>query len=386
MTEEMDQERTRRVEVAIEAMKRGEMVILVDDEDRENEGDLCMAAEAVTPEAINFMAKEARGLICLTLTSDRCEELDLPIMVNMGGNSSVFHTNFTVSVDATEGVTTGISAADRAHTIQVAVDPRSSGGDLARPGHIFPLRAEPGGVLVRTGQTEGSVDLCRLAGLYPAGVIVEMMNDDGTMSRMPQLEEFSEEHGLPIIQVADLIHYRMQREGLVHRTGERQVSTRWGTFTGVCFEAPVAGLEMMAFVLGNPETEEAPLVRVHAARHWTDTFGGMPAGSVADLDLGFQALLSYGSGGLLYIARPTSVGLAEAFTDGERPPNSENLHTIGIGAQVLRSLGLSSIRLVSRRPKPVRGVRGFGIEVLEIVDPRRLCEDPAGFRSADLTH
>jgi 3,4-dihydroxy 2-butanone 4-phosphate synthase/GTP cyclohydrolase II len=386
MTEEKDQERTRRVEVAMEAMKRGEMVILVDDEDRENEGDLCMAAEAATPEAINFMAKEARGLICLTLTSERCQELDLPIMVNVGGNSSVFHTNFTVSVDATEGVTTGISAADRAHTVQVAVDPRSSGADLARPGHIFPLRAEPGGVLVRTGQTEGSVDLCRLAGLYPAGVIVEMMNDDGTMSRMPQLEKFSEKHGLPIVQVADLIHYRMQREGLVQRTGERQVTTRWGTFTGVCFEAPVAGLEMMAFVLGKPEEEAAPLVRVHAARHWTDTFGGMPAGSVADLDLGFEALLSYGSGVLLYIARPTSVGLAKAFADGERPPNAENLHTIGIGAQVLRSLGLSSIRLVSRRPKPVRGVRGFGIEVVEIIDPRRLCEDPDGFRSADLTH
>ena len=368
-----DVSRLKRVEVAIEAMRRGEMVILVDDEDRENEGDLCMAAEFVTPQAINFMAKEARGLICLTLTAERCRELALPIMIE-GDNTSQFHTNFTVSIDAAEGITTGISAPDRAHTIKLAVSPHCQPKDLGRPGHIFPLRAEPGGVLVRTGQTEGSVDLCKLAGLTPAGVIVEMMNEDGTMSRMPQLEIFSKEHNIPIVQVADLIHHRLQRERLVERMGERMVETRWGRFRGVAYRSRIDETEMTAFVLGRPDKEAACLVRVHAGRQWNDMFGGYSRGAKPDLDLAFEAIAKEGTGVLLYLARPVHVGLTEAFTGGEQPPSAENLRTVGLGAQVLLDLGIQRMRLLSRRPRPVAGLSGFDIEVEAIVDPRTLLD------------
>ena len=264
-------ERIARVEAAIDAMRSGQIVIMVDDEDRENEGDLCMAAQFVTPEAINLMAKEARGLICVTLTAERCQQLELPMMVSEQ-NGSVFGTNFTVSVEAATGVTTGISAADRA-TVSVCCNPECGPEDLVKPGHIFPLRAEPGGVLVRTGQTEGSVDLARLAGLIPAAVIVEIMNEDGTMARMPQLESFAERHNMPIVQVADLVHYRLQNESLIERASERDVETRWGRFRAISYASKVGSLEMVAFVLGDPHEDELARVRVHAAR-LTDTFGG----------------------------------------------------------------------------------------------------------------
>ena len=373
----MIDDRIARVETAIEAMRRGQIVIMVDDEDRENEGDLCMAAQFVTPEAINLMAKEARGLICVTLTAERCKELELPMMVT-DENGSVFGTNFTVSVEAAVGVTTGISAADRAQTVSVCCNPEAGPADLVKPGHIFPLRAEPGGVLVRTGQTEGSVDLARLSGLIPAAVIVEIMNEDGTMARMPQLEIFAKEHDMPIVQVADLVHYRLQNESLITRASDQEVETRWGTYRAVSYASKVGGLEMVAFVLGQPEHVDTALVRVHAARPWADTFGGGLPGAMPDLDLGFQAIAARGSGVLLYLARQNQVALLDAMAQGERPPTAENLHTIGIGAQVLRDLGLSQIELVSRRQLPVRGVSGFGIDVVNIVDPRELLEEAPG--------
>ena len=363
-------ERIARVEAAIDAMRSGQIVIMVDDEDRENEGDLCIAAQFVTPEAINLMAKEARGLICVTLTAERCQQLELPMMVSEQ-NGSVFGTNFTVSVEAATGVTTGISAADRARTVSVCCNPECGPEDLVKPGHIFPLRAEPGGVLVRTGQTEGSVDLARLAGLIPAAVIVEIMNEDGTMARMPQLESFAERHNMPIVQVADLVHYRLQNESLIERASERDVETRWGRFRAISYASKVGSLEMVAFVLGDPHDDELARVRVHAARPWTDTFGGGVPGATADLDLGFRSILEKGSGVVLYLARPVQVPLLDAMATGEQPPTSENLHTIGIGAQVLRDLGLSQIELVSRRQLPVRGVSGFGIDVVRIIDPRQ---------------
>ena len=366
--------RVSRVETAIEAIRRGQIVIMVDDEDRENEGDLCMAAQFVTPEAINLMAKEARGLICVTLTAERCRELELPMMVK-DENESVFGTNFTVSVEAATGVTTGISAADRARTVSVCCNPESKPSDLVKPGHIFPLRAEPGGVLVRTGQTEGSVDLARLAGLIPAGVIVEIMSEDGTMARMPELEVFAQKHGMPIVQVADLVHYRLQNESLIERQSDREVETRWGRFRAISYASNVGGLEMVAFVLGAPELDDLARVRVHAARPWADTFGGGLPGAMPDLDFGFKSISKKGSGVVLYLARPNRVALLDAMADGERPPTTENLHTIGIGAQVLRDLGLRQIELVSRRQLPVRGVSGFGIDVVQIVDPREILQD-----------
>ena len=365
-----------KVQRALSAIREGRMVILVDDEDRENEGDLCCAADKVTPELINFMASKGRGLICLTMMEDRLKELKIPMMVDQ--NTSPFETAFTVSIEARTGVSTGISAADRACTIQVAVAEESTAEDLVRPGHVFPLRAREGGVLVRTGQTEGSVDLARMAGCYPAGVICEIMNEDGTMARMPQLEIFAKEHDMPIVQVADLVHYRLQNESLITRASDQEVETRWGTYRAVSYASKVGGLEMVAFVLGEPEHDDTALVRVHAARPWADTFGGGLPGAMPDLDLGFQAIAARGSGVLLYLARQNQVALLDAMAQGERPPSAENLHTIGIGAQVLRDLGLSQIELVSRRKLPVRGVSGFGIDVVNIVDPRELLEKAPG--------
>ena len=373
----MIDERIERVEVAMEAMRRGQIVIMVDDEDRENEGDLCMAAQFVTPEAINLMAKEARGLICVTLTAERCADLELPMMVG-GANDSVFGTNFTVSVEAATGVTTGISAADRARTVSVCCNPDCGPDSLVKPGHVFPLRAEPGGVLVRTGQTEGSVDLARMAGLIPAAVIVEIMNEDGTMARMPELEVFAQKHDMPIVQVADLVHYRLQRDSLIERLSDQEVETRWGRFRAIAYKSMVGDIEMVAFVLGEPEHDDVARVRVHAARAWADTFGGGLPGAVPDLDYGFKAVAAKGSGVVLYLARSQVVGLTEAMVGGERPPTTENLHTIGIGAQVLRDLGLRKIELVSRRQLPVRGVSGFGIDVVRILDPTSLVEHGDG--------
>ena len=261
-----------RIEEALEHIRQGRMVILVDDEDRENEGDLCLAAEKVTPEAINFMAREGRGLICLSLTEERADELDLPLMVRE--NSSSFGTAFTVSIEARRGVTTGISAADRAHTIQVAIADETTARDLARPGHVFPLRARNGGVLVRAGQTEGSVDLARLAGLKPAGVICEIMNDDGTMSRMPQLRQFAEKHGLLIVTIADLVAYRMRKELLVRRAAETVLPTPFGgDFKAIAYENDVDSAQHLALVKGEIDPERPVLVRVHSECLTGDVFG-----------------------------------------------------------------------------------------------------------------
>src|SRR5512140_3141118 len=260
-----------KIEDAIEDIRRGKMVILVDDEDRENEGDLTMAAEMVTPEAINFMAKYGRGLICLTLTGERCEQLRLPLMV--ASNTSSFGTAFTVSIEAKKGVTTGISAADRAHTILTAVADGCKAEDLARPGHVFPLRAKNGGVLVRAGQTEGSVDLARLAGLKPAGVICEIMNDDGTMSRMPELKKFAKEHGIRVCTIADLVAYRLKHESLVHRAAEVALPSKYGTFTAVAFLNDIDILEHLALVKGEVNGTDPVLVRVHSECLTGDVFG-----------------------------------------------------------------------------------------------------------------
>ncbi len=263
----------QRVEKALDAMREGRMVILTDDEDRENEGDLCMAAEKVTPAAINFMAKHGRGLICLSLTEEKVRQLRLPLMVDEGANTSSFGTAFTVSIEAKEGVTTGISARDRAHTILTAVRDGARPEDLARPGHVFPLRARKGGVLVRAGQTEGSVDLARLAGLKPAGVICEVMNDDGTMSRMPELEKLSRAHDLPIVSVADLIAYRMMKDTLVRRAAEAPLPTEYGEFRAVAYENDVDAHQHVALVKGRWREDEAVLVRVHSKCLTGDVFG-----------------------------------------------------------------------------------------------------------------
>jgi len=288
------------IEEAIEDIRQGKMVILVDDEDRENEGDLTMAAEMVTPEAINFMAKFGRGLICLTLTAEKCDQLNLPPMVS--SNTSSFGTAFTVSIEAKRGVSTGISAADRAHTILTAVDDHCTAEDLARPGHVFPLRARSGGVLVRTGQTEGSVDLATLAGLKPAGVICEIMNDDGTMARMPELREFAKEHGLKICTVADLVAYRMRKESLVHRAVEVPLPTQYGgEFTAIAFHNDVDQLEHLALVKGHVAGDEPVLVRVHSECMTGDVFGSCRCDCGDQLHSAMEMIDREGRGVILYM-------------------------------------------------------------------------------------
>jgi 3,4-dihydroxy 2-butanone 4-phosphate synthase / GTP cyclohydrolase II len=275
------------------------MVILVDDEDRENEGDLCIAAEKVTPEAVNFMAREGRGLICLSLTEERADELDLPLMVRE--NSSSFGTAFTVSIEARRGVTTGISAADRAHTIQVAIADDTTARDLARPGHVFPLRARKGGVLVRAGQTEGSVDLARLAGLKPAGVICEVMNDDGTMARMPQLREFAERHQLLIVTIADLVAYRMRTELLVRRAAATRLPTAFGEFQAIVYDNEVDQAQHLALVMGDIDPANPVMVRVHSECLTGDVFGSQRCDCGDQLHAAMRAIAEHGNGVILYM-------------------------------------------------------------------------------------
>ncbi len=362
------------------------MVILVDDEDRENEGDLCMAAEKVTAEAINFMARFGRGLVCLTLTEQRLQELDLPPMVDE--NTSAFGTAFTVSIDARAGISTGISAADRAQTIQVALDGRTRPGDLVRPGHVFPLRARPGGVLARTGQTEGSVDLARLAGLDASGVICEILNDDGTMSRMPDLERFAAQYGLTIVTIADLITYRLQRESLVTQLGEsRVVSRTGGTWRAVAFENRVDQLNHLALVM--PADEELPLdpaepalVRVHIGCLSSDVFGFAGCSCGQHLEVAMRAIEAEGRGVILYLnpdLRPfpltpgahLAAGKGLLATHLPHPPAEiglpVTLRDFGVGAQILRHLGLRRLRLLSSNPKKIKGLEGYGLEVVEVV-------------------
>jgi 3,4-dihydroxy 2-butanone 4-phosphate synthase / GTP cyclohydrolase II len=368
------------VPTAIEEIRAGSMVVVVDDEDRENEGDLTLAAEKVTPELINFMAKYGRGLICLTLTEERLDHLRIgPMSVE---NTSNYGTAFCEAIDARDKVTTGISAFDRSHTIKVAIDPATRPTDLARPGHVFPLRARKGGVLVRAGQTEASVDLARMAGLVPAGVICEIMRDDGTMARVPDLIEFCTTHSLKMLTVAELIRYRMQHERYVHRLGEAAIGTRYGEFRLIAYESEVDGGEShVALVRGDLEKGSEPvLVRMHSHCVLGDVFGSTGCDCRSTLEGSMQAIAREGRGALIYLHQ-TSKGFSvermgektmltfhrerrlPALPESERKTQRE----IGIGAQILSDLNLRRIRLLTNHPRRVAGLEGFGIEIVEQV-------------------
>jgi 3,4-dihydroxy 2-butanone 4-phosphate synthase/GTP cyclohydrolase II len=367
-----------RIEEALLDIRKGKMVILVDDEDRENEGDLCIAAEKATPQAINFMAKHGRGLICLSLTEERVRQLQLPLMVS--DNTSAFKTAFTVSIEAKRGVTTGISAADRATTILTAIADDAKPEDLARPGHVFPLAAKKGGVLVRTGQTEGSVDLARLAGLRSAGVICEVMNDDGTMARMPDLEVFSKKHGVKIVTIADLIRYRLQNESLVHRAAVTTLPTVYGgDFQAIAYENEVDKQQHLALVKGDIDPDEAVLVRVHSECLTGDVFGSQRCDCGDQLHTAMRMVAKEGKGVIVYMHQEgRGIGLinkmkAYALQDQGKDTVEANLalgfepdlRDYGLGAQILRDLGIRKIRLMTNNPKKIVGLQGYGLEVVQ---------------------
>ena len=378
-------EHLQRVREALDDIRAGKMVILVDDEDRENEGDLTLAADRVTPEAINFMAMHGRGLICLTLTEEQVDRLELPLMSAPGRSGPRLGTAFTVSIEASEGVTTGISAQDRAHTVRVASNPHARPADIVVPGHVMPLQARRGGVLVRAGQTEGSVDLARLAGLNEAAVICEIINDDGTMARMVDLETFAKKHDLRILTIADLISYRLQTEHLVTRLSSGDiVLDRTGTpWHAIVFEALLEKRQFLALVKGELDGSRATLCRMHAGSTLADVFTSTSGDGAKHLDEAIDAIEKEGSGVIVYLPPQGDIrddlerllkrnelkspSLAEPKAPSSARPHGGTLREYGLGAQVLRELGLCKIRLLTNNPRKIAGIQGYGLELVESV-------------------
>ncbi len=367
------------IEEAIKDIKEGKFVIIVDDEDRENEGDLAIAAEKVSTEAVNFMVKHARGLVCLPIKGERLDELAIPMMVSH--NTSKFTTAFTVSIEAKHGVTTGISAKDRAETIKAVINPETKPSDIARPGHIFPLRAREGGVLVRAGHTEAVVDLAKMAGLYPAGVICEIMSEDGSMAKLPELKEIADKFGIKIVSIADLITYRRRHEKLVKRVAEAKLPTRYGEFRIIAYKSDMDADRHVALVMGDIENDEPVLVRVHSECLTGDVFGSMRCDCGEQIDIALQMIAREKRGVLLYMRQEgRGIGLHNKICAYELQDNGldtveanlslgfpPDLRDYGIGAQILNDLKLNKIRMLTNNPKKVIGLEGYGLEVVETV-------------------